>query len=146
MQQAGHLVGMGSVFIQQVVLQISGKLCRHVAHLGVQLGGLLTQIFDILRQLGPKNNDRLSHHAAVFGTTKTQDVHPTIHRHLFERFAQGHTSVGNASAIHQQIHIILMYKVRQILDFLQGINRPQLAALRNIHQFRLGVVLKTEPM
>ena len=137
-------IGPTSVLQPEVILQIRNKLGRQVTQLGSQLGRLLTDIGQVFRDLRTEGDHRLTHHHAVFRTTKTQDIDTRVNRHLTHSTLQVLAGIGQSGAVHMEIHIIRMEQVCDRPYLLNRIDRTQLRHLRDIDRLRLRMVANTK--
>ncbi len=96
-------------------------------------------------QLLPQRDKCLAKHQPVLGSTQCEDIHPATGGNLFQCHVQISTGIGNAGAIHKEIHIVGMCQVGKCPYFTGCIAGTQLCCLRDAITFWLGMMFKPKP-
>src|SRR5580658_6544031 len=89
---------------------------------------------------------RFSAENPILGATEREHIYAQITRSLAQRLAERHGGVGNARAIHVQVHVALVGKTGQGTYLFWLVNRAHLGALRNRNNAGLRVVLVANAM
>ena len=122
-------IGATCVRQPEIVAQIGDELAGEVAQFRGQLGRLLTDECQVLRDLRAEGDHRLTHHHAILRASKAEDIYPCLYGHLPHGATQMGASIGQASPIHVKIHLV---GVKQICDCPYLVDRIDCTQLRHL--------------
>ena len=75
-------IGATCVRQPEIVAQIGDELAGEVAQFRGQLGGLLADEGQVLRNFRTERDHRLTHHHAILCASKAEDIYPCLYGHL----------------------------------------------------------------
>ncbi len=143
-QPCRHRPGVASVAEPQVIGQQGLELHRQEAHLGGELHVALAQELQATDGVGIQHDDGLPEQGAVLRPAIGQHVDARVDGEGPQRHVEGRRRDAHPSAVHVQQHAQAVDVLGERGDLRDGVDGPDLRALRDRHHPRLRPVLHAE--